>query len=157
MRPSNNLENTTSPDKFWRVQLVCTKVQVHSSIELPLQYYQDQTPMMPIKGRYHFFNHIGSCRVLCSFRLVLHGKTSKEISESSRLEFLEKFLANNFAWSDAEDNTFRPLNRGGIADLSFLRTLLAIRPKSWEPSFWKLVNAFVLLIYGSLQDHFCKS
>ena len=39
---------------------------------------------------------------MSSFRLVLEGKTGKEIPESSRLEFLEKFLANNFALSDAE-------------------------------------------------------
>ena len=38
----------------------------------------------------------------------------KEIPESSWLEFLEKFLANNFALSDAEDNSSRPLNIGGI-------------------------------------------
>ena len=37
------------------------------------------------------------------FRLALEGKTGKEISELSRLEFLEKFSANNFASSDAED------------------------------------------------------
>ena len=75
--------------------------------------------------------------ILCSFRLVLEGKTSKEIPESSRLEFLEKFLANNFALSDTEDNTSGPLNRGGIANLPLLRTLLAIRqelsPKSQVP------------------------
>ena len=41
--------------------------------------------------------------ILCSFRLVLEGKTGKETTELSRLEFLEKFLANNFALSDAED------------------------------------------------------
>ena len=63
---------------------------------------------------------------ICSFRLVLEGKTDKEIPKSSRLEFIEKFLANNFALSEAEDDTFRPLNRGGIADLPLLRTLLAI-------------------------------
>ena len=53
---------------------------------------------------------------ICSFRLVLDLITGKEIPESSRLEFLEKFLANYFTLSDAEDNTSRPLNRGGIAD-----------------------------------------
>ena len=63
--------------------------------------------------------------ILCSFRLVLEGKTGKEIPESSRLEFLEKFSANNFALSDAENNTYR----GGIADLRLLTTLLAIRQK----------------------------
>ena len=73
--------------------------------------------------------------ILCSFRLVLEGKTGKEIPESSRFEFLEKFLANNFALSDTEDNTSGPLNRGGIADL---RTLLAICQKSQEPSFWEM-------------------
>ena len=52
-------------------------------------------------------------------------KADKEIPESSR--FLEKFPANNFALSDVEDNTSGPLNRGGIADLPLLRTLLAIR------------------------------
>ena len=54
---------------------------------------------------------------LCSFRLVLEGKTGKEMRESSRLEFLGKFLANNFALSDAEDNTSGPLNREGRANL----------------------------------------
>ena len=73
--------------------------------------------------------------ILRSFKLVLEGKTGKDIPESSRFEFLEKVLANNFALSDAEDNTSDPLNRGGIADLPLLRTLLAIRQKSGEPSF----------------------
>ena len=49
--------------------------------------------------------------ILCSFRLVAKGKTGKEIPASSRLEFLEKFLGNNFALLDAEDNTSSPLNR----------------------------------------------
>ena len=52
--------------------------------------------------------------ILCSFKLVLEGKTGKEIPESSRLEFLEKSSANNFDLSDTEDNSFGPLNRGGI-------------------------------------------
>ena len=68
--------------------------------------------------------------ILCSFKLVLEGKTGKEIPESSRLEFLDKFSANNFAISDAEENTSGLLNRGGVADLPLLRTLLAIHQKS---------------------------
>ena len=77
---------------------------------------------------------MGVTEILCSFRLVLEGKTGKDIPESSRLEFLEKFSANNFALSDAEDNTSGPLNRGGIADLPLLRTLLVIHQKSREAS-----------------------
>ena len=64
--------------------------------------------------------------ILFSFKLVLERKTGREIPESSRLEFLETFSENNFALSDAEDNTLGLLNRGGIADLSLLRTLLEI-------------------------------
>ena len=68
--------------------------------------------------------------ILCNARLVLEGKAGKQIPESSRLDFSEKFLAKNFALSDAKDNTSGPLIRGGIADLPLLRTLLAIRQKS---------------------------
>ena len=62
-------------------------------------------------------------------------KVGKEMPESSNSNFLEKLLANSFALSDTEDNTFRLLNKGGIADFSLLRTLLAIHQKSQEPSF----------------------
>ena len=88
--------------------------------------------------------------ILCTFRLVLEGKTGKEIPGSSRLEFLEKFLANNFALSDAEGNTSSLMNRGGIADLPLLRILLAILQKSQEPSFWEVMDSFVLVAYASL-------
>ena len=87
-----------------------------------------------------FLTILGVTEILCSFKLVLEGKTGKEIPESSRLEFLEKFLANNLALSDAEDNTSGPLNGGGIANLALLRTLLAIRQKSQEPSFWEVID-----------------
>ena len=87
---------------------------------------------------------------LCSFKLVLEEKIGKEISESSRLEFLQKFSANNLALRDAEDTTFSPLTRGGIADLPLLKTLLAICQISREPSFWELMDSSVLLAYASL-------
>ena len=89
--------------------------------------------------------------ILCGFKLVLEGKTGKEIPESPRVEFLEKFLANNFALSDAEDNTSGPLNRGGgTAEITLLRALLAICQKSQGPSFWEVMNSFVLVAYASL-------
>ena len=97
-----------------------------------------------------FLTIFGATEILCSFKLVLEVKIGKEIPESSRLKFLEKFPANNFALSDAEDNTSRRLNRGGIADLPLLRTLVAIRQKLPEPSFWEVMDSFVLLAYASL-------
>ena len=57
-----------------------------------------------------FLTVLGVMEIFCSFRLVIEGRTGTEIPESSQLEFLEKILANNFALSDAEDNTFNPLN-----------------------------------------------
>ena len=77
--------------------------------------------------------------------------------ESSRLDFLEKVLANNFALSNAEDNTSKPLNRGGIADLPLLRALLEIRQKSREPSFWGVMDSFVLVAYASLAKTFATN
>ena len=60
----------------------------------------------------NFLTIVGVTEILCSFRLVIEGKTGKKKPGSSRLEFLEKFSANNFALSDAEDNTSGLLNRG---------------------------------------------
>ena len=97
-----------------------------------------------------FLTILGVTEILCSLRLVIEGKTVKDIPKSSRLEFFEKFSENNFALSDAEDNTSRQLNRGGIADLPLLRTLLATHQKSREPSFWEVMDSFVLLAYASL-------
>ena len=59
------------------------------------------------------------------------------IHKSSRLEFLEKCLVNNFASSYAEDNNSRLLNSEGRADLPLLRTLLAI----CQPSFWDVMDS----------------
>ena len=109
-----------------------------------------------------FLTIVGNTEILCSFRVVieretgggieiysfrlfLEGETGEEISESSIVELLETFSANNLALSHAEGNTSRPLNRGGIADLSLLRTLLAVPQKSQEPSFWEVMDSFVLL------------
>ena len=98
-----------------------------------------------------FLNIFGVTEILCSFRLVLDGKTGTEIPESSRSEFLEtnNFSANNFTLSDAQDKTSGLLNRGSLADLPLFRTLLAIRQKSSDQSFY-LMDSFASLAYASL-------
>ena len=40
-----------------------------------------------------FLTILGITEILCGFRLVLGGKPGKDIPESLRLEFLEKFIA----------------------------------------------------------------
>ena len=66
------------------------KVQAHSSLEPPLEYnrpdaFEESRFVMTL------LTILGVTEILCSFRLVLEGKTGKEIPESSRFEFLEKF------------------------------------------------------------------
>ena len=130
MRPSNNLENKT----LFR-QLLKSLASMYESSGS--QFFRTTTGIQSGPDAFDesrfvvtFLNILGVMDILCSFRLVLERKTGKEMPESSRFEFLEKFLANNFALSDAEDNTSGLLNRGGITDLPLLRTLLAKVPRA---------------------------
>ena len=50
------------------------------------------------------------------FQLSFRRKADKDKPESSGSDFLERFLVNNCALSDAEDNFSGMLNRGGISD-----------------------------------------
>ena len=59
--------------------------------------------------------------------LVVEGKAVRVITESSRVEFSGKIIIEtNFILSDVEGITSGPINRGRIADLPLLRTVLAI-------------------------------
>ena len=62
--------------------------------------------------------------IFCAVRLVIGGKAGKETTESSKLEFLLTFSANNFALSEAEGNDAGLLDWEGIADLLLLETLI---------------------------------
>ena len=99
MKPFNNLENNTpyeSPgSQFFRAT---TGIQSGPGTS------EESRLVMT------FFTILGVTEILCCFGLVLKGNTGKEIPKSSRLEFLEKFLANNFPLSYAEDNTSGLLN-----------------------------------------------
>ena len=93
---------------------------------------------------------LGVTEILCCFTFVLVKKIGNEVPDSSRLELLEMFLANNFDLSDAEDNNSGELNSRGRADLPLLRTILAIRQKSREPCFWKVMDSSISVVYESL-------
>ena len=90
---------------------------------------------------------LGVTELLCSFRLVAEGKNVKIV----KIRVLRReFLANNFVLLDAEDNTSGPLNRGSIANIPLLRTLLTNCQKSQQQGLWKQMESFVLLTYASL-------
>ena len=74
MRPSNNLETKTLLDRYRRIQLVCMKVQVHTSLEPPLEY--NQGDQIPIKACYDLFNHLGSYRNIMHFQISSRKKSS---------------------------------------------------------------------------------
>ena len=135
MKPSNNLENflqthiksLASMYESSYSQFFTTTTGLQSE---PEAFYKTSFPMTVL-------TILRVTEIECSFRLAPEENTGKEMPEPSLLEFLEKFLAKNFALSDADHNTSVLLNRGGIADLSLLRTVLVSCQKSQEPSFWK--------------------
>ena len=125
----------------------------HHMLEVPLEAVEvgkDVDNKEIKEEKKTFLTILGVTEILCGLRLVLERKPGKEIPESSRLELFEKFSANNFALSDAEENTSRLLNRGDIADLTLLRTLLAICQNFLEPSFWEVMDSLDLLTYAHL-------
>ena len=82
--------------------------------------------------------------IIYSFWLYPHGKTGKQISESSRLTLLEKFSSHQFALLDENNLAFGALNRGGIVNLTFLRIILAVCQKSPKPSLMKTKEAIFM-------------
>lgn len=52
--------------------------------------------------------------------------------------------------SDAKNNTSESLKRGGISDLSLLRTVVVIHQSPYEPCFWEKDNSLVLLAEACL-------
>ena len=145
MRLSNNMENKILSDTYWGVPLVRSGTQCFRTTngkQLEPDAFDESRFVMT------FLTTFGVTEILCSFRLVTEGKTGRKIPESSKLEFWEKFLANNLALWDAEENASRPFNRGGTSDLA--KTLLTIRQKFWEPSFWQVMDSSVLVAYANL-------
>ena len=103
------------------------------------------------QGLLAFVTILGVMEILCNLRLVLEGKTGKEIPELSRLEFLEKVLANNFALSNAEDNTCSLLNRVDIySRFTFIENTISNSPKVLRATFLGSDGLFVLVVYASL-------
>ena len=59
------------------------------------------------------------------FQISYRRENRERYTGLTKIRVLTK-LFSNFTLSDAEENTSGPLDRGGITDLPFLRTLLAI-------------------------------
>ena len=65
-------------------------------------------------------------------------------------EFLEFFLANGFALSDAEYKFRNTEFNKMVKQIYFwLRILQATRQISWERRFCRMIDSFILLVYAS--------
>ena len=73
------------------------KYQGHSSLEPPLESNQDPDTFDESRFIMTFLTIFGVTEILGSFRLILERKTGKEMPDSLRSDFPEKFLGNNFA------------------------------------------------------------
>ena len=104
MRPFKNLENKTLSDTLKSL------ASLYESSDP--QFFKTTTGIQSGPDAFNesrfimtFLAILGVIEIVCSFRLALEGRIGKEIPESSRLEFFQKFSANNFASSEAQDNT----------------------------------------------------
>ena len=79
------------------------------------------------------------------FQISSRRENNRKRDTVFKIKVLRKVFSNNFALSDAEDNTSGLSNRGRMPDLTLFRTLLAIHQKSQEPNFWEVMDCFVLL------------
>ena len=110
---------------------------------------------------YDLFHHLGSYRNIGQFQISSRRENRQRHTWviKSHQEFLEKFSADIFALSDAEDSTYRPLNRAGLAHLPLLRTLLAICQKVLRAKclgsdgFFCFIN---MCKFGSFKNPFAK-
>ena len=106
---------------------------------------------------YDLLNYLGNYRNIMQFPTSSRKEIGKEIPESSRLEFLEKFPANNFALSDAEDNTSGALNRGGNSRFIFAENTIGNSPKVPRTKFLGSDGLFCFLSickFGSFKNPF---
>ena len=104
-----------------------------------------------------FLTTLGVTEILCTFRLGLGGKAGKWILEFSRLEFLEKFLANNFPLSDAEYNNSELLNIEGISRFIPVENTISNSLKVLRAKFLGSNGLFCfsrICKFGSLQSPF---
>ena len=70
MKLSKNLGNKIPSGTYWRVHLVCIKVQVNSSLEPPLEY--NKNPMLVMKSvkvSCEIFNKLGTYKTIMQFQI----------------------------------------------------------------------------------------
>ena len=99
-----------------------------------------------------FLNILVATEILCSFKLLLEEKTSKEMPKSSESKFLEKVSVKSFALSDAEDNTF--VKWKTYSRFIFVQNTISNSPEVSRAKF--LESNFVLFLHIFFFFFFCQ-
>ena len=102
-----------------------------------------------------FLNFLGVTGTLSSLRFILEQKIDTWVIKirSLRNVFSKQFCFIRYRRGIAD------LNRGYIVDLPLLRTLLVTDQKSWELSFWKVIDYFPfsrVCNFGSFKNPFAR-
>ena len=87
--------------------------------------------------------------ILYTFKLVPVKKTGKEIPESTRLEFLDKFSATILPYQMQNINTLGQCIEE-VSRFVFFENSISNSPNSRDTGFWEVIHSFVLLTYASL-------
>ena len=94
---------------------------------------------------------LGVTEILCSFRLVLEGKTGKEIPESSILELLEKNLEfKQFCFIRCRRQHLRAVAQSRHSRFTFAENTTGNSRKVLRAMFLGKDQLFCLLAYASL-------
>ena len=104
-----------------------------------------------------YLTNFGVTEVLCSFKLVLEGKTSKQIHESSRLEFLKKFFSKQFCSIRYRRQPLRAVEWRSYSRFTFVQNTISKIPKVPRSMF--LANDVLLCFisickFGSFKNPF---
>ena len=129
MKPFNNLENKTPLEIYWKVQLVCMKIQAHSYLN------HNQNTIMTrhfwqIKTCYDLLNHLRSYRSSSQFQISSRRENRWRDNWLFKIRVLRKAFQQTIFL--CQMTTHSPL----------LRTLLAIHRKSREPSLGEMMDLF---------------
>ena len=132
--PTILLKDMQLIDKTWS----CMKVQAHSFSEPPMEHNHNLIPLTnqgyDLLDQFESYEVMLYYVILCNF-IVLEGKAGKEIPQSSRLKFSEKFTVNIFVLLDAEYNSTGPLYREGITCSSVENTISILLEVTWAKFF----------------------
>ena len=106
------------------------KVQADSFLEPPLTTVIQSRPDAFDDPNFvmTFLTILGVMEILCSFKLVLEGKTGKEIPESSRLELLEKFFIEEFPFIRCRRQHLRAVEKRRYSRFTFVENTISNSP-----------------------------